>query len=78
MLAQLADRAEFLDLLALGDQRDDVLEGSAQERTLEGSNDYNFLLIGRHFGKLDDISKELALIDSDYVELAPAVLQVGD
>ena len=76
LLAKLAYGRQLLDLLALRDQREDVLEATPQERALKGSDDYDFLLVGRHFGELDDVSEELAYVEADHDELAPVVSQV--
>ena len=76
LLAKLAYGRQLLDLLALRDQREDVLEATPQERALKGSDDYDFLLVGRHFGELDDVSEELAFVDADDVKLAPVVSEV--
>jgi len=78
LLAKLAYGRQLLDLLALRDQREDVLEAAAQERALKGSDDYDFLLVGRHFSELDDVSEKLAFVDADDVKLAPVVSEVAD
>lgn len=78
LLAQLADGRQFLDLLAFGDQSQYVLEATAQEGSLKGSDDHDFLLIGSHLSELDNVSEELTLVDTDDIKLAPGVPEVVD
>lgn len=76
LLAKLADSTELFNLLTLRDQRHYVLERAAQKGPLQRSNDYNFLLVGSHFCKLNDVHEKLALVDTNHVVFAPGVRKI--
>lgn len=76
LLAKLADRGEFLDLLALGDQSQDAGEGAAEERTLQARDHDYFTTVREHLRKLDYVGKKLALIYSNNIKRFPLVAKL--
>lgn len=71
MVAYFADRVQLLDLLALGHQVENVVEGFAERSASENRHDHDFAAQSSVFSKGNDVFEELSLVNSNYIEIAP-------
>lgn len=71
MVAYFADRVQLLDLLTLGHQVENVVEGLAERSASKNRHDYDFAAQSSVFSKGNDVFEELSLVNSNYIEIAP-------
>lgn len=76
LLAELANGCRFSDLLTLGNQGQDVWEGTAMEGTLQARNHDNLAKVRCLLRKLDYVREKLAFINANDIEVLPLVTQV--
>ena len=74
LLAQLANSCQLLDLLTLWQESQNIWEVSSQESTLKRGNNHHLSTICCLLTELNNISEELPLINTNDIELLPAVL----